>query len=150
MFTRPAGRIARSASSKPQLFHTAPPAAATSQTPRPSHQRRQSSSKASHPPGAPRNPEAAAGNGTNAASEQSENSGAADGDKKHPTRIPRKKPKDPSTAERAASKARDEAFMNLPAVPPTNHLQAAGESLKSSSGALRTTQPGIRRQYAYS
>lgn len=142
MLTRPACRIARSASSKPQLFHTGPPTAATSQTPRPLHQRRQSSSKASHPPGAPRNPEAAAGNGTNAASEQSETSGAADGDKKQPTRISRRKSKEPSTAERAAIKARDEAFTNLPAVPPTNHLQAAGESLTPY------LPPSIRRPHA--
>lgn len=142
MFSRPVGLAARSASSKSFCIKALPSRAATSQASSSCHQRRNSSSKASHPPGASRGSEAATGPNTAPCSDQTENSQDPEAgkgkekEKKPATRLSRRKAKDTGAAERASLKARDEAFANLPAVPPTTHLHPGG--MHSRSKGLRT------------
>lgn len=122
MLPRTLSRVARSIPSNACTPAVLCSRSAHSQRHQPGHQRRPSSSKASYPPGGPRNSEAATDAGAKSATRTSDDERSASG------RQGRKKSKDAlAAADRATIRARDEAFAHLPSVPSTGHLQLAGE-----------------------
>ena len=148
MFASSLGRVVRSSpshslsSSFTSWASTNPGAASTVPTLCRRHQRRQSSSKTSNPPdGGPRTLGAPAGStGKDAAPATKPNN-----EKNTTGRLGRRRSKD--VAVETLAKAKDDAALNIPSVPSTQHLHPHGNAtfLSAETAASRLTLSQISK-----